>query len=65
MEDGSFGVMPLSAVSPKERGDVYHGQFMRMKWQGKKLYEAEVLKVSGNLRPLYTAFKFIVISTQF
>ena len=39
--------MPLSAVPPKEREDVYPGQFTRMKWQGKKLYEVEVLTVSG------------------
>lgn len=51
VEDESFGVMPLSAVPPKEREDVYPGQFVRMKWRGKKLYEVEVLKVSGNLRP--------------
>lgn len=47
VEDESFGVMPLSSVPPKEREDIYPGQFTRMKWRGKKLYEVEVLKVSG------------------
>ena len=47
VEDESYVVMPLSAVPQKEREDVYPGQFTRMKWQGKKLYDVEVLKVSS------------------
>lgn len=57
VEDESYGVMPLSAVPQKEREDVYPGQFTRMKWQGKMLYDVEVLKVSSKLDFSYIAIK--------
>ena len=57
VEDESYGVMPLSAVPPKEQEDVYPGQFTRMKWRGEKLYDVEVLKVSSKFDFSYIAFK--------
>ena len=44
IEDESVGVMPLSAVAKGYSPSP--GATIRMKWRGKKEYEAEVLKIS-------------------
>ena len=45
-EDNSVGVMPTSAA---EKGvELYPGAEVRMKWK-KKMYDAEILKVSSKL----------------
>ena len=48
IEEDSFGVMPVSAavISPDE---LYVGCKTKMKWtRGKKLYDVEILKISGS-----------------
>lgn len=47
MEDETVGVMPISAVM--EDYTPYSGAIVKMRWRGKKLYDAEILKISGKL----------------
>ena len=46
LEDETVGVMPMSAISKEDKGNVYPGAIAKLKWK-KKLYEAEILKISG------------------
>lgn len=46
-EDEMVGVMPISAVMKDYTP--YVGAVVKMKWRGKKAYEAEILKISGKL----------------
>ena len=46
-EDEKVGVMPISAVVKDYTP--YVGAIVKMRWRGKKLYEAEILKISGKL----------------
>ena len=47
VEEDSVGVMPIAAA-PNSK-DIYVGCFTKMTWtpKGKKLYDVEVLKISG------------------
>ena len=44
--DGSFGVMPLSAAKTSAT-DLFAGSETMMKWKGKKWYDVQILKISG------------------
>lgn len=47
IEEESVGVMPAGAAPKGE--DLYVGCLTKMKWgNGKKLYDVEILKLSGN-----------------
>ena len=49
-EDEMVGVMPISAVMKDYTPQV--GAVVKMKWRGKQVYEAEILKISGKLEPV-------------
>ena len=44
IEDESVGVMPISAVAKGYNPSA--GATIKMRWRGKKEYEAEILKIS-------------------
>ena len=44
LEDETVGVMPLSSV--KKGYNPFAGATVKMKWRGKREYEAEILKIS-------------------
>lgn len=48
------GVMPISAVMKDYTPQV--GAVVKMKWRGKQVYEAEILKISGKLEPVTIYF---------
>ena len=49
MEEDSFGVMPASAATVSLE-ELHVGSKTKMKWtKGKKLYDVEILKISGTL----------------
>ena len=56
LEDESMGVMPLSAAKVGA-ADLFAGMKTKMKWNGKKWYDVQILKISGSfsLRALYMA----------
>lgn len=56
IEDETVSVLPVTAA--KAGQNVYPGVYSDFKWMG-KLYEAEVLKVSGkNIRPNIVLWDF-------
>ena len=47
-EDEAVGVMPISMVM--QDYTPYAGAIVKMRWRGKKLYDAEILKILGKLK---------------
>lgn len=48
LED-QIGVMPISAIVKGDKA--YVGAIVNMKWKGKQVYEAEILKISSKHAP--------------
>lgn len=49
LQDESVGVMPLSAAKD-DPSTMYPGKKTTMRWKGKKQYEVQILKLSGELQ---------------
>ena len=45
LDDETVSVMPLSAVCKDDRA--YVGAVVKVRWNGWKLYDAEIMKISG------------------
>lgn len=49
----SIGIMPSSSLHNEDNEAV--GAVVRLKWSSKQYYDAEILKISGKIFPLYSS----------